>query len=145
LPLSPGAGCPQKRRDAIVSSGVKIYKIKDFIRKDESGELTRDRVKEIILEIGTAAAFHPDHNILIDFRETTISHDVNMTAIMKSAKDVFAFKDVLRNKIANIIPGDKDRISIAERAEAAIQLGGIHYKYFTDFEAAIEWLSDVKT
>jgi hypothetical protein len=128
-----------------MSSGIKIYKIKDFIRKDESGELNRDRVKEIILEIGTAAAFHPNHNILIDFRETTIACDVNMTDIMKSAKEVFVFKDVLRNKIANIIPTDKDRVSIAEKAEAAIRLGGIEYKFFTDFEAAIEWLSDVKT
>ncbi len=137
-------GVFKKKRGAIVPSGIKIYKIKDFIRKDESGELSRDRVKEIILEIGTAAAFHPDHNILIDFRETTISHDVNMTDIMKSAKELFVFKDVLRNKIANIIPKDKDRVSIAEKAEAAIQLGGIHYKFFTDFEAAIEWLSDIK-
>jgi hypothetical protein len=128
-----------------MSSGIKIYKIKDFIRKDESGELNRDRVKEIILEIGAAAAFHPDHNMLIDFRETTISCDVNMTDIMKSAMELSTFKDVLRNKIANIIPRDKDRVSIAEKAEAAIRLGGIEYKFFTDFEAAIEWLSDIKT
>jgi hypothetical protein len=128
-----------------MSSGIKIYKIKDFIRKDESGELNRDRVKEIILEIGAAAAFHPDHNMLIDFRETTISCDVNMTDIMKSAMELSTFKDVLRNKIANIIPKDKDRVSIAEKAEAAIRLGGIEYKFFTDFEAAIEWLSDIKT
>ena len=128
-----------------MSSGIKIYKIKDFIRKDESGELNRDRVKEIILEIGAAAAFHPDHNMLIDFRETTISCDVNMTDIMKSAMELSTFKAVLRNKIANIIPKDKDRVSIAEKAEAAIQLGGIHYKFFTDFEAAIEWLSEIKT
>jgi hypothetical protein len=67
-----------------------------------------------------------------------------MTDIMKSAQELFVFKDVLRNKIANIIPKDKDRVSIAEKAEAAIQLGGIHYKFFTDFEAAIEWLSDIK-
>jgi hypothetical protein len=128
-----------------VPSGVKIYKIRDFIRKDEAGELTRDRAKEVILEIGAAAAFYPNHNILIDFRETTISHDVNMTDIMKSAKEIFVFKDVLRNKIANIIPEDKDRITIAEKAEAVIRLGGIEYKFFTDFEAAIEWLSDIKS
>jgi hypothetical protein len=128
-----------------VPSGIKIYKIRDFIRKGESGELNRDRVKEIILEIGAAAAFHPDHNMLIDFREPTISYDVNMTDIMKSAMELSTFKGVLRNKIANIIPKDKDRVSIAEKAEAAIRLGGIEYKFFTDFEAAIEWLSDIKT
>jgi hypothetical protein len=48
-------------------SGIKIYKAKDFIRKDKSGELSGDRVKEIIKEIGTAASFNPDHNILTDF------------------------------------------------------------------------------
>ena len=125
-------------------SGVKIYKIKDFIRKNESGDLNSDRVTEIIKEIATAAAFHPDHNILIDVRETRLPDDVNMTDIMKTALEMSAFKDVLNNKIASVIPIDKDRVSVAEKVEAAIQIKGIHYKFFTDFEGAIEWLSDIK-
>ena len=125
-------------------SGIKIYKIKDFIRKNESGDLNSDRVTEIIKEIATAAAFHPDHNILIDSRKTKLPDDVNMTDIMKTALEMSAFKDVLNNKIANVIPIDKDRVSVAEKVEAAIQIKGIHYKFFTDFEEAIEWLSDIK-
>ena len=86
---------------------------------------------------------HPGHNILIDFRQTTLS-DVGMADILKVAMEIERFKDVLTNRIANVIPRDKNRISIAERTEAAFQLKGIHYKFFTDFEAAIEWLSDVE-
>jgi hypothetical protein len=128
-----------------MQSEIKVYKIKDFIRKNESGELSKDRIREIIMEIGTAACYFPDHNILIDFRNTTISWPANMVDIMKTAIEVSAFKNVLQNKIANIIPVDEERISFAEITQAAIQIKGIDYKVFTDFEDAIEWLSDSKT
>ena len=125
-------------------SGIKIYKIKDFIRKNESGELSQDRIREIINEIGAAATFHPGHNILIDSRETTFSYHVTMTDIMKTAIELSVFKNILTNKIANIIPKDKNRVSIAEKTQAAIQMKGIEYKFFTEFEDAIEWLTDIK-
>jgi hypothetical protein len=127
-----------------VPSGIKIYKVLDFIRKNESGELSQDRIREIIKEIGVAATFYPDHNILIDNRETTISYQVNMSDIMKAAIELSEFKHTLTNKIANIIPKDEKRVSIAEKTQAAIRIKGIEYKIFTEFEAAIEWLSDIK-
>jgi hypothetical protein len=127
----------------MVPSGIKIYKIADFIRKNESGELSQGRIREIIHEIGAAAAFYPGHNILIDSRETTISYHVNMIDIMKTAIELSLFKNTLTNKIANIIPNDEKRISIAETLQTAIQIKEIEYKFFTEFEAAIEWLSDI--
>ena len=122
---------------------IKIYKIKDFVRKNESGELSRDRITKIIMEIATAATLYPGHNILIDSRKTTMSYDVNMIDIMKTTMELEKFKDVLKSKIANVIPEDENRISIAKKSESSIQIKGIKYKFFTDFEAAIEWLSDV--
>jgi hypothetical protein len=125
-------------------SEIKIYQIADFIRKNESGELSPDRIREIVYEIATIATFDPIYNILIDNRETTISYHVNMSDIMKTAIELSVFKNTLPNKIANIIPKDPKRLSIAEKAEAAIRIKGIEYKVFTDFEAAIEWLSKIK-
>lgn len=120
----------------------KIYKIKNLIRKDESGELSREKIEGIIKKLSTAAALHPDHNILLDFRQTTLS-EVGMVDILTAAMEIERFKEVLTNRIANVIPSDKNRISIAEKTEAAFQLKGIQYKFFTHFEDAIEWLSDV--
>jgi hypothetical protein len=127
-----------------VASEIKIYKIADFIRKNESGELSQDRIREIVNEIGAIATFDPDYNILIDTRETTISYSVNMSDIMKTAIELSVFKNSLPNKIANIIPKDEKRVSIAEKTQAAIRIKGIEYKIFTEFEAAIDWLSDIK-
>jgi hypothetical protein len=125
-----------------MSSDIKIYSIKNFLRKNESGHLSEERVTEIINEIVSAAMIHPDHNVLLDFRETELSN-VSMVDILKTAMEVGKFKKVLKNKIANVIPDNEDRISIAKRTEAAIQLKGIDYKFFIDFEEAIDWLSEI--
>jgi hypothetical protein len=54
-------------------SGIKVYKVKDFIRKTETGNIDLKRSKQIVREIANAAGSHTDHNILIDLRETTVS------------------------------------------------------------------------
>jgi len=47
-----------------------------------------------------------------------------------------------RNKIANVVPNNEDRLVIARRFKACLDIQGFTYDFFTDFEAAIEWLSD---
>ena len=70
-----------------MSSDVKIYRLKDFIRKTESGDLSYDRIIEIVNEIAAIASFHSDHNVLLDFRETTVSIE-SMYEIMKIAMEL---------------------------------------------------------
>jgi hypothetical protein len=123
-------------------SELKVYKVKNFLRKNESGRLSRERSTQIINEIAAAAMFNPNHNILLDFRKTEVS-GASMLEILKTALELDKFKDVLTNKIANVIPDNEDRISIAAKFEAVVAMKGIDYKFFTDFEAAIEWLSDI--
>ena len=122
--------------------GISIYKIQDFIRKDASGELSYNRAETILKEIAVTAASHPNHNILLDFRNTSVAHS-NMTDIIKIALEVDKYKFILKNRIASIIPDESERILHAQKVEAAFNLKGIQYKFFTDFEAAIQWLSDV--
>ncbi len=126
-----------------MSPAIKIYQLKDFIRKNETGDLDYDRIVEIVHEIATAASFYSDHNILLDLRETTLSVD-SMYEVMKVAMEFSQFKTAFKNKIANVIPNDIDRISMAKKAEAAFQIKSLQYKFFTDFEDAIEWLSEKK-
>ena len=115
--------------------------MKDFLRKTETGDLDYDRIVEIVRELAAAAALHSGHNILLDLRETKVSVN-SMYEVMKVAMEFSQFKTVFRNKIANVIPNDIARISMAKKAEAAFQIKGIQYKFFTDFEDAIEWLSE---
>jgi hypothetical protein len=66
-----------------------------------------------------------------------------MVEILQTAMELGKFSHILQNKIANVVPKDKNRVAIAQKAEAAIQCQGIQYRYFTDFEDAIEWLSEI--
>ena len=64
---------------------MKIYRMKDFLRLTETGEIDVDRSKEIVRQLAVAAAFHADHNILLDLRETTIKEE-NMSDVLEDLR-----------------------------------------------------------
>jgi hypothetical protein len=123
--------------------GVKVYTIKDFIRKTESGAIDFERSIRIVRELAMAAAFHEDHNILVDLRETYLAPG-NMGDLMNIAVEVAQYRDFFSNKIACVIPDEPERIETAKRLEAALAVKDFQYRVFTSFEEAIEWLSDVQ-
>ncbi len=122
--------------------GIKIFDIKSFVRVDEYGELRRERIYEIIREIGKLALCFPEKNIMLDFRETRLKEDLDVTDAMKFAIEASYFGDILINKIACLVPGDRKRLSQAEKMRVALHIKGINYNYFDNFEHAIEWLSN---
>ena len=124
-------------------SGIKIYKVKDFIRKTESGNIDLERSKKIVRELAITADSHIDHNILIDLRETTVSVP-SIEDIMKIALEFGTYISSFKNKIANIIPDDQKRLIIANRFKACMDIQGFEYEIFTDYESAIEWLSKTR-
>jgi len=127
-----------------MSSGIKIYKIKDFIRKNESGEIDFDKSMQMVRELAAAVMSHGSHNILIDLRETTTSVD-RMDEVMRIVMAFVQLMPSFKNKIANVIPHDANRVAGAEQFEACMQIKEFQYKFFTEFEHAIEWLSDIVT
>ena len=117
--------------------------MKDFIRKNASGEIDSERSIQLVRELSVAANFHADHNILIDLRETTIPTDrVMIDDLMKIVMEFVQFAPSFKNKIANLIPNDADRVSIAKQFEACMTIKNVPYKFFTEFEHAVEWLSE---
>jgi len=124
-------------------SGIKVYKVKDFIRKTETGNIDLERSKQIVRELAVAAGSHKDNNILIDLRETTVSA-ATIEDIMKIALEFGSYISSFKNKIANIIPDDSERLIIANRFKACMDIQGFEYEIFTDYEGAIEWLSQTE-
>lgn len=124
-------------------SGIKIYKITDFIRKTETGKIDLRRSKQIIADLVEVAGNHADHNLLIDLRETTVSI-TNLEDIITVALEFGSFSSAFKNKIANVIPDDKERLSIANHIKSCMDIQGFEYQFFTDYEDAIEWLSDIE-
>ena len=125
-------------------SGIKIYNVKDFIRKTETGNIDLERSKKIVRELAMAAGLHANHNILIDLRETTVSAAASIGDMMKIALEFGTYISSFKNKIANIIPDDSKRMIIANRFKACMDIQGFEYEIFTDYESAIEWLSKTK-
>ncbi len=119
----------------------KIYKMKDFIRKTENGEINIQRSIDVVRELAIASEHHKDANILVDLRETETA--LNFGGLLTVALEFAYYKDCFRNKIATIIPKDPKRIKRAEFFKAGMTGKGFLFDYFTDFEKAIEWLSEI--
>ncbi len=126
-----------------MTSEVKIYKIKDFIRKTPTGEIDLEQSIQIIHELAVAASFHADHNILIDMRKTTVAEQNTFSAVLRLALEMAKYKSVFRGKIATVVPSDEKRLSIAKQFKASLDMHGFTYEVFTSFEDAIDWLSDI--
>ncbi|OPY68992.1 MAG: hypothetical protein A4E57_01415 [Syntrophorhabdaceae bacterium PtaU1.Bin034] len=127
----------------MLSASIKMYKIKDFIRWTETGEIHLEGSKKAIHTLAAAAGYHAGHNILIDLRDTTISQ-YDMGQMLELALEIARYKSVFSGRIANVIPNDKKRLKGARQFKTLMDVQGFQYEIFTDFEAAIEWLSDVK-
>jgi len=124
-------------------SGIKAYKVKDFVRTTQTGDIDIKRSKEIVGDLAKAAGSHADHNILIDMRETTVSVS-NIVDILEVAREFGSSVSSFKNKIANIVPDDHDRMVIAHRFKACMDMQGFEYEIFNDYESAIEWLSETE-
>ncbi|MBP1730836.1 MAG: hypothetical protein H6Q55_1265 [Deltaproteobacteria bacterium] len=126
-----------------MSIEIKVYKVKDFIRLNESGEIDFARSMQLIHNLAMAASFYSGHNILIDFRETTLAGEIDMSTILRLALEMARYESTLKGRIANVLPNDEKRLSIAKQFKASLDLQGFQYEIFTNFEDAIDWLSEV--
>jgi hypothetical protein len=124
-------------------SGIKAYKVKDFIRTTQTGNIDIKRSKEIVRDLANAAGSHTNHNILIDMRETTVSVS-NIVDVLEVAREFGSSVSSFKNKIANIVPDDHERMVIAHRFKACMDMQGFEWEIFTDYEGAIEWLSETE-
>jgi len=124
-------------------SGIKVYKVKDFVRTTQTGNVDIKRSKEIVIDLANAAGSHADHNILIDMRETTVSVS-NIVDILEVAREFGSSVSSFKNKMANIVPDDHERMVIAHRFKACMDMQGFEYEIFNNYESAIEWLSETK-
>jgi len=111
---------------------------------NESGDIDFDKSIQMVRELSATADLRTDHNILIDLRKTTASA-AGMNEVMKIVMEFAQCMPSFKNKIANVVPNDANRVSLAKKFEACMNIKEFKYKFFTEFELAIEWISDVKT
>ncbi len=124
-------------------AGLKIYKIKDFIRLTETGEIDIDRSKQIVRQLAVAAAFHANHDILLDMRDRSI-RGASLGRVLEVALEFGRYKSAFRGKIASILPADKARLRTAKQLKILMESPEFRYEIFTSFEDAVEWLFNIK-
>ena len=120
----------------------KMYKVKDFIRRTENGDINIQKSLNTVAELARASEFHKDVNILVDLRETETT--LNFEDLLKVVREFAYYKDCFQNKIAAVIPEDPERIKRGEFFKTGMRAKGFLFDYFTDFEKAIEWLSEIE-
>jgi hypothetical protein len=108
-----------------------------------SGKLDYEDSVKIIHRLAEAAFFHKDHNILIDLRETDVEW-ISMNELLKLTLEFTKLEVDFKNRLANLIPDNEKRIAIAAQFKACMDIRGFEYEVFTDYEEAIEWLSESK-
>ena len=124
-----------------MNNEIKIYKIKDFVRKTISGEIDLSKSMSLVRQFAAIADLHPDHNILVDMRDTEVTIE-NITDMMKISLELANSLPDFKNKIADVIPDNEERLRTARQFHSCMVLKGFSYEIFTDFEKALEWLSD---
>ena len=112
-----------------------------IIVKKVSGELNHERVMRLVRETAVDAASHPDRNILIDYRETTVN-DKSMLDIMKISSEIKSYQFFFTNRVATVVAPEKSRHEIANKMKACLVIMGFQYEVFTDYDAALTWLDD---
>ncbi len=123
-------------------SSVAIYRLKDFVRITEKGDIDLERSKQIVHELAAAASFHQAHSILVDLRGSTERHTIGDH--MELALDLARYRSVFTGRMAFIFPNDPDRLSLARGFLACLDMVGYRFQVeiFTSFENAIDWLAD---
>ncbi len=113
-----------------------------IIIKKIAGELDHERVMRLVRELAVDAASHPDHNILLDYRETTATGKT-MLDIMKISSEIKSFQSFFSNRVATVVQADKERYAVANKMKACLVLMGFQYEVFTDYDEALSWLGEM--
>jgi hypothetical protein len=125
-----------------VSIGIKVYQPPDFIRKTAQGTINLENSLEAVRQLAKAARFYKDHNLLLDLHETEVEAD-HADALQVAAAFGEHFKS-FRHKIAVVIPNTLERKAKAQFMRTCMHLKGFQWEFFTNFEDAIDWLSDIR-
>ena len=113
-----------------------------IIIKKLQGELDHARVMGLVRELAVDATSHPDHNILLDYRETTATGKT-MLDIMKISSEIKSFQCFFTNRVATVIQPDEERYAVANKMKACLVIMGFQYEVFTDYDAALDWLNEI--
>ncbi len=121
-----------------ISHKIQIIKAGDFIKSSPTGDLDLHASQLGFMQIAAAAAHLDAFTVMIDLRE--IRSRLTITSIYHLASELEKYGTTFRRKSAVLVRDDTD-LSQAMFFETAANNQGFNVKVFTEFEAAVHWLS----
>lgn len=125
-------------------TNILIYRVGEFIRMTHTGRIDLKRSKQLVHQLVVAASVSDAENILLDLRGSTVAGEVTTSDLIELATEFNRYRSTFKGRIANLIPADEKRISVAQQLRMLLEMDSERYAIFTSFEEAIDWLSDIR-
>lgn len=125
-----------------MSVAINVYQPQDFIRKTARGTINLERSLEAVRQLAAAANAYQGQNILLDLHDTEVEGD--RAEILRVAAAFGQHLASFRHKIAVIIPDTLERKAKAQFMRTCMHLKGFQWEFFTTFEDAFDWLSEIR-
>jgi hypothetical protein len=121
----------------IMPHDIRVISLDDFLRTDVQGQLDLTGSKQVLSELASECAKHPNHDILLDLR------NARSALVVPELYALVAFLGELGlgvdNRIA-LLYHQKDSFDRARFFALYAERQGLQVSAFQDFEWALEWL-----
>jgi hypothetical protein len=117
-------------------TNIKIIHAHEFIKATPEGELSLDKMKELLIEVASAEAPSFDYEVILDTRKA--QSRLSITDLWYLAAELSNLRQAFSRKTAVLCP--LERFDYAGFFALCAQNRGFRVSAFTSFEDAIEWL-----
>ncbi len=120
-----------------MATKIKVIRTEEFLEVTPLGTIDMTTSRKLLVDIARTEYSRVDHDLLIDFRDTTWS--MSSLDIYTLASELCQYGDTFRRKVAILLlPGiDFDSALFLERCS---HNRGFCVEAFTDFESSMRWL-----
>lgn len=119
-----------------------IDKEKGVITGTVSGEVSRDILADMLAQLKIITTNNRNCNLIFDLSNSELeSTQMDMYRVIDIVSGILNIRDQFGEKIAHIVPDQKERIVHAEDIGSVATIRGINYQVFTRLEQAWKWLN----
>lgn len=119
---------------------IQIIKAGDFIKSTPTGDLDMTMSRQGFAQIASAGIDLEEYTVLIDLRDVTSS--LTPVDIFELGENLDAYGQTFRRNTAILVPAAKG-LDEATFFEKVALNRGFDVKVFTEYEAAVNWLSSI--
>ena len=118
----------------------KIISTNDFMKVKPSGEFDREETKKVLIELAEILESSGDYEVLFDVRQALPIIPLTLFDVYEFVEEIGRHRTKFCRKIA-VLTREDHQVDNAQFFELCAKNRGFRAEAFTNFEAAIDWLS----